>query len=464
MDSTREWRKLDPSNIIESVYDGIFITDGKGVVQLINKGYERISGLKREDLIGDTMSNLEAKGVISQSVSLLVIKEKRPLTIEQRFIATDKIVLVSGNPIFDEKGEIQFVVTSVRDVTEIIQLKDELEETQAQRVLAEHELELIRSYLEEKIQLIAMDKNMVKVIELAKQVAGMDTTVLITGETGVGKNELAQFIHEHSPRADKKFVTVNCAVLPESLVESILFGYEEGSFTGASREGKPGLFEIGDQGTIFIDEIGELSPGLQIKLLRVLEERTFERIGSTKSIEVNIRIVIATNRNLQELVEKKKFREDLFYRINTYPIHIPPLRERPDDILPLARVFLAALNHRYSHDTRISRASEQILKGYSWPGNVRELKNAIERAYILSEKIFISARDLAFLNPTLSVAEITLNKPFSLKEHLLQEEYVIMMRYARELGSFRKAAQALEMEPSTFIRKKQRFEQYFKDR
>lgn len=464
MDSTREWRKLDPSNIIESVYDGIFITDGKGVVQLINKGYERISGLKREDLIGDTMSNLEAKGVISQSVSLLVIKEKRPLTIEQRFIATDKIVLVSGNPIFDEKGEIQFVVTSVRDVTEIIQLKDELEETQAQRVLAEHELELIRSYLEEKIQLIAMDKNMVKVIELAKQVAGMDTTVLITGETGVGKNELAQFIHEHSPRADKKFVTVNCAVLPESLVESILFGYEEGSFTGASREGKPGLFEIGDQGTIFIDEIGELSPGLQIKLLRVLEERTFERIGSTKSIEVNIRIVIATNRNLQELVEKKKFREDLFYRINTYPIHIPPLRERPDDILPLARVFLAALNHRYSHDTRISRASEQILKGYSWPGNVRELKNAIERAYILSEKIFISARDLAFLNPTLSVAEITLNKPFSLKEHLLQEEYVIMMRYARELGSFRKAAQALEMEPSTFIRKKQRFEQHFKDR
>lgn len=464
MDSTREWRKIDPSNIIESVYDGIFITDGKGVVQLINKGYERISGLKREDLIGDTMSNLEAKGVISQSVSLLVIKEKRPLTIEQRFIATDKIVLVSGNPIFDEKGEIQFVVTSVRDVTEIIQLKDELEETQAQRVLAEHELELIRSYLEEKIQLIAMDKNMVKVIELAKQVAGMDTTVLITGETGVGKNELAQFIHEHSPRADKKFVTVNCAVLPESLVESILFGYEEGSFTGASREGKPGLFEIGDQGTIFIDEIGELSPGLQIKLLRVLEERTFERIGSTKSIEVNIRIVIATNRNLQELVEKKKFREDLFYRINTYPIHIPPLRERPDDILPLARVFLAALNHRYSHATRISRASEQILKGYSWPGNVRELKNAIERAYILSEKIFISARDLAFLNPTLSVAEITLNKPFSLKEHLLQEEYVIMMRYARELGSFRKAAQALEMEPSTFIRKKQRFEQYFKDR
>lgn len=193
----------------------------------------------------------------------------------------------------------------MRDVTEMIRLKDELEETHAKRVLAEHELELVRSYLEEKIQMIAVDKNMRRVLELAKQVANMDTTVLITGETGVGKNELAQFIHEQSTRADKKFVTINCALLPESLIESILFGYEEGSFTGASREGKPGMFEIGDQGTIFIDEIGELSPGLQIKLLRVLEERKFERIGSTKSIEVNIRIVIATNKDLRELVKKK---------------------------------------------------------------------------------------------------------------------------------------------------------------
>ncbi len=463
MSNLRDWRKIDFINILEAIYDGVFITDGKGTVLMMNKGYERISGLKRENLIGDTMSNLMATGVISQSVSLLVIKERRQLTIEQRFIATGKIVLVSGTPIFNEEGEVMFVVTSVRDVTEMIHLKDELEETQAQRVLAEHELELIRSYLEEKIQLIAVDKNMMKVLDLAKQVAGMDTTVLITGETGVGKNELAQFLHEQSPRADKKFVTINCALLPESLVESILFGYEEGSFTGASKEGKPGLFEIGDQGTIFIDEIGELSPGLQIKLLRVLEERKFERIGSTKSIEVNIRIVIATNRDLEELVEKRKFRDDLFYRINTYPIHIPPLRERPDDVLPLARAFLASLNHRYAHTTRFSRAAEQILKEYNWPGNVRELKNAIERAYILSEKTLISANDLAFLHPVLSPGSVTMKRNFSLKDYLLQEEYMIMLRYAKELGSYRKAAKALGMEPSTFTKKKQRFEQNLKE-
>lgn len=459
MNNSNKWEKFDFINILEAVYDGVFITDGKGVVQMVNKGYERISGLKRENLIGDTMTNLMKNGVISQSVSLLVIQEKRALTIEQRFIATGKIVLVSGTPIFDEKGEIEFVVTNVRDVTEMIRLKDELEETHAKRVLAEHELELVRSYLEEKIQMIAVDKNMRRVLELAKQVANMDTTVLITGETGVGKNELAQFIHEQSTRADKKFVTINCALLPESLIESILFGYEEGSFTGASREGKPGMFEIGDQGTIFIDEIGELSPGLQIKLLRVLEERKFERIGSTKSIEVNIRIVIATNKDLRELVKKRKFRDDLYYRINTYPIHIPPLRDRPDDVLPLAHVFLASLNHRYSHFTQFSRAAEQILKKYDWPGNVRELKNAIERAYILCDKTLITASDLAFLHPTLSVANMSISNEFSLKDHLAQEEYAIMMRYAKELGSFRKAAKALGMEPSTFTRKKQRFEQ-----
>lgn len=445
--------------IIESVYDGIFITDGNAVVKLMNRSYEKISGLSRDELLGKSMKELVSKGLISNSVSLLVIENKKPMTIEQVF-ATGKHVVVSGNPVFDVDGNIIYVVTSVRDLTEIVKLKDELNLTKQQRNLYQSHLELIQNYLSEDVKIIAVDPKSINVLRLADRVANMDTTVLLTGETGVGKNEIAKYIHNHSHRSGHPFVTINCAMLPESLIETTLFGYEEGAFTGAVRRGKPGLFETANGGTVFIDEIGELPKALQIKLLRVLEDYKFERVGSTHSIDVDIRVLVATNKDLELMIDKGDFRDDLFYRINIYPIHIPELKNRRGDIIPLATLFLEFLNQRYSTRITFSENAIASLLSYEWPGNVRELKNAVERAYIVCNKSNIRSEDLGFLENPSSINNRTKSRTnqLNLKNHLEEQEYTIMMQFLAEYGSMRKAAYALNMDPSTFLRKKNKYE------
>jgi transcriptional regulator with GAF, ATPase, and Fis domain len=224
-------------------------------------------------------------------------------------------------------------------------------------------------------------RNVLGQVEL---VAGADSTVLIQGETGAGKELIARAVHNRSPRREKPFIKLNCAALPRELIESELFGHEKGAFTGAIQQRK-GRFELADQGTLFLDEVGELPLEAQAKLLRVLQEQEFERIGGTRTIRVDVRVVAATNRNLERLVEANQFRIDLFYRLNVFPLTMPPLRERPSDIPPLAEFFLARLAPRLGKPfSGISENALRRLQGYSWPGNVRELQNVIERAAILS--------------------------------------------------------------------------------
>ncbi|MFH2034979.1 MAG: sigma-54 dependent transcriptional regulator, partial [Candidatus Zixiibacteriota bacterium] len=219
-----------------------------------------------------------------------------------------------------------------------------------------------------------------KMMDMISKVAATDTTVLLTGKSGTGKELAAHLVHENSNRKDKPFIPVNCAALTETLLESELFGYEKGAFTGADKR-KLGRFELADGGTIFLDEIGETSPGLQAKLLRVLEERQFVRVGGVDNVEVDVRVVAATNRNLKEEIQRGKFREDLFYRLNVFPINIPSLNERIDDIKPLAEYFLAKKNYPIG---KLSDEVVEIMESYSWPGNIRELKNILERAMILA--------------------------------------------------------------------------------
>lgn len=219
-----------------------------------------------------------------------------------------------------------------------------------------------------------------EIISLSKRVAPLDTTVILLGETGVGKEVFAKYIYQNSSRNDKPFIKVNCGAIPANLVESELFGYEKGAFTGADRNGKMGLFEVADTGTIFLDEVGELPLDMQVKLLRVLQEQEFERIGGRKPVKADVWVLAATNRNLEEMVRQKAFREDLYYRLMIFPIHIPPLRERPADIIPLASLFLSQLNKKYNFKKYFSLISITMMKDYNWPGNIRELRNIVERA------------------------------------------------------------------------------------
>ena len=292
---------VELGNIIEFSFDGIYITDGKAVTLKVNRSYEAITGLKRENLINRSMYELEKEGIISQSSTLKVLKSKKTNTVLQEF-CTGKKALVSSNPIFDDEGNIIMVVTNVRDVTELYELEDELAKHKEIQEKYHSEIEAMRIQYLNLSDIIVKDKAMLDLFEVAKRVATLDTTILIRGETGVGKEEVAKFIHKNSSRNTENFIRINCGAIPTNLIESELFGYVKGAFTGANKEGKPGKFELADGGTIFLDEIGDMPLDTQVSLLRVLQTKSLIRIGGTKPVPVDIRIIAATNKDLWSLV------------------------------------------------------------------------------------------------------------------------------------------------------------------
>ncbi|AKA70748.1 sigma-54 interaction domain-containing protein [Clostridium scatologenes] len=438
-------------NIIECSYDGIYITDGQANTIFLNSAYEKITGMKKEEMLWKNMMDIEKCGYISKSATLMVLKSRKDITIEQKF-KTGKKVMVSSNPIFDEQSNIVMVVTNVRDVTDLYELKEKLEkkENLAQKYYSQ--VEAMRRQLMNFSGIIAEDENMLKILTMCKKVSNVDTTVLLLGETGVGKEEISKYIHKNSKRSDKGFIKVNCGAIPENLIESELFGYEKGAFTGASKEGKIGLFELADSGTIFLDEVGELPLDMQVKLLRVLQEGEIKRVGAVKTIKVNVRVIAATNRNLELMVSKKTFREDLYYRLNVVPITIIPLRERKNDIEPLIVHFLNKFNKKYNFNKSITEGAMQQLKKYKWPGNVRELKNIIERVIIMSSdnKITRSELPIKGSNIDLNIHE----KNCTLKEAIENLEIRLMKNAFEKHGNVRDAAKELGIDPSTFVRKR----------
>lgn len=379
--------------IIEHSFDGIFITDAKANVIRINHAYEVITGLKKEEVLGKNMADLVRNKLISESGSLQVIKTKQPVTLQQCF-RSGKEALVTSSPIFDADGNFIMIVTNVRDLTEIYNLKAVVQEKTAAMDRLAMELEHLQTTSEDNQEIIAKDETTLAAMLLANRVASMDTTVILLGETGVGKEVMARYIFQHSHRAKNSFIKVNCGAIPENLIESELFGYEGGAFTGANKNGKIGLFELANKGTLFLDEIGELPKDMQVKLLRVLQEQEILRVGGTKPVKIDVRIIAATNRNLEEMVKDGTFREDLYYRLTVFPISIPPLRMRKKDIIPLALSFLEKLNQKYQLKKYFTDLSMQLLHEYDWPGNIRELKNIVERAIIISPSDAIKPEDL----------------------------------------------------------------------
>lgn len=446
------------SDILDSSYDGIYITDGRANTIMVNKAYERIAGIKIEELIGRNMNDLVNEGYISQSATLLVLKDRKVNTIEQNF-KTGKKALVTSTPVFNSAGDITMVVTNVRDITELYELKEKLDEKENLTKKYSVELEAMKIELLKNNDLIAMDKKMLDIIQMAIRVAPIDTTVLITGETGVGKEEIAKLIYKNSNRETKQFIKVNCGSIPKTLIEAELFGYERGAFTGANKEGKIGLFEVADGGTIFLDEIGELPLDMQVKLLRVLQDGQFTRVGGVEEITVDVRILAATNRNLEEMVREKLFREDLYYRLNIVPITIPPLRDRRDDIIPLIHYFLNKLNKKYRFKKTISSEALKTLYAYEWKGNVRELRNIIERIMVMSEKDMISKPDLpkSILAWDKVQNVINENEIVPLKQALNKVEKHLLEIAFNTYGNVRDAAKVLEIDPATFVRKRQKY-------
>lgn len=444
--------------IIENSFDGIYITDGNANTVMINHSYEQITGLSKKEVFGKNMKKLVSGGIISQSGSLKAIEERRTVTLMQEF-KTGKKAMITSTPVFDEAGQVDMVVTNVRDLTEIYRLKEKVEEQEQEEEKLRRNLEHVQQCLVTE-NMIAQDKNTLQAVLLAGKVAPLDATVMLLGETGVGKEVFAKHIYQNSSRKDQNFIKVNCGAIPENLIESELFGYEKGAFTGANRNGKMGLFELADKGTIFLDEIGELPLSMQVKLLRAIQEGEIERIGGTKPISIDVRIIAATNRNLEQMMKEGTFREDLYYRLMVFPIQIPPLRERKDDIAPLAEFFLSQFNKKYNFHKKFSESSLCILNEYAWPGNIRELKNIVERAIIISSGDVIDPDVLPIGETRQLKAAKTMRKPVTDLQRELQEIEAGYMEEAYEkYGNVRDAAKSLGMNASTFVRKRKKYQE-----
>ena len=324
--------------IINSTSDGLWICDGEANVLRINPASERLNFIKAEEVVGRNMRELVSEGVFNKSATLEVIRTAGPVNMLQS--RKGRKLVLTGIPVFDENGKLFRVVVNERDITEIDALHGKLEEQEAIRdrfrdQMLEMQLEEVESR-----RVIARSPCMRKALRQAIKLSAVDSTVLILGESGAGKGLIADLVHKYSGRAEKPLVKINCGAIPEPLIEAELFGYEKGAFTGAHTKGKPGYFELADGGILFLDEVAELPLSSQVKLLRVLQEREVERVGGVRRIPIKARILAATHRDLQAMVDRGAFRLDLFYRLSVIPLHVPPLRERSDCILPVLRHYI----------------------------------------------------------------------------------------------------------------------------
>ncbi|MBQ0079907.1 MAG: sigma 54-interacting transcriptional regulator [Eubacterium sp.] len=440
--------------IFENTYDGIFITDRFGRAVLVNKAYERMSGLTRQELIGENIKKMVEQGKLSTSITEEVVSSKDAVTRNQT-LTSGIDVLITGTPLFDEEGEVKHVVTNVRDITELNNLSSKLAAESSRAEL--YQSQLLSASDDENV--ICASMSFSNVLNLATKISKMDSTVLLLGETGTGKEIVAQHIHRNSPRKNRPYIKINCGAIPANLLESELFGYVAGAFTGASSKGKPGMFELADSGTLFLDEIGELPINLQSSLLRVLQDGEVTRVGGTKSKKVDVRIITATNRNLEAMISEGTFRSDLFYRLNVVSINIPPLRERIDDIQPLAEKTLKDLSEKYRMEKSLSPNFIEYLKRQPWPGNIRELKNFIEKQFVLTDGKSINS-------PAPTYAEVPVDSMDVKVNYISDEEELPTYAQAKETmerqlfsramemgGSTYKAAELLKMSQSTFFRK-----------
>jgi len=371
--------------IFHSSSDGIWVCDGNGVVININKASETLNGIRAEDVVGHNIKNLVARKVFDHSVTTRVMTSGKKQTVMQFIPKTGKYLLSTGTPSVTDDGRIALIVVNERDMTELNTLRQEFEESQQVREKYRQELTDMSLLELERNDIVAESAAMRRILQMALKLSHIGASnILILGESGTGKGLLAKLIHKNSSRNTHPLVEINCAALPENLLEAELFGYEKGAFTGADEKGKIGLFELAQGGTLFLDEIGDMPLPLQAKLLKYLDNKEIRRVGGTKSIKVECATIAATNKDLKALVAEKAFRQDLYYRLNSFILQIPPLRERREDVAGLTRFYLSEANRTYHCAKTIGPRAMRSLQEYRFPGNVRELRNILENAVVMS--------------------------------------------------------------------------------
>jgi len=446
--------------LLESSYDGIWITDHVGKILFANSANAKLLGVPRSELENKTTQELQDEGAFQTSAILEALQTRQQVSRVCNNPRTCLTVLATATPVFNEAGDIQYIFNNVRDITALNEMRESLQDKDEIIRQQNSQLETMKLRLGVGT-IVANSKAFTQVVELARRAATFDgATVLILGESGTGKEVISELIVNTSPRKDKPYLQINCGAIPENLIESELFGYEKGAFTGADAKGRKGLFEAANGGTVFLDEIGDLPLHMQVKLLRVLQQRRIVRVGGTETVNLDVRIIAATNKDLKQMVNEGRFREDLYYRLNVVPIEIPPLRDRKEDILPLVNHFLTVANRKYHTNKSIYSDTIDVLESYSWPGNVRELENLMENLVIttpgdiirrenLSERLKFSTENRGFTEDT---------EVITLKETVERAEYMAIQKAIRQCGSIRKAAVALGVDPSTIVRKQQNYQ------
>lgn len=455
----REVLKQYYAQLFDLLQDGMYVSDRQGWTLMVNTSYERLTGIKASEVVGRNVFDLRRNGLFNVIVNPDVVATGKVVTSIQE--VNGRRVVLKGHPILGRTGEVELVVTFVRDVSHIDRL---LREVASQRNLVESYQRQIASLDPEAVfqdgGMIAVSKPSIAVRELLDNIAPTDAAVLILGETGVGKDVVARRLQAKSLRADKVFLKVDCSAIPESLMESELFGYEAGAFSGARAKGKMGFFEKASGGTLFLDEVGELALPMQTKLLRAIQDQEIIRVGSTTVTPIDIRIIAATNKELEEEVKRGRFRSDLYYRLKVAVLRILPLRQRRDDILPLAKVYLQRFNQKYGKNLAFTNKAEKALLNYEWPGNVRELENAIHSVVVTTSRPVVTCGDLpagmasrcSSLGGEPAVRCNGLGER-SLKEMVRDFEQRLISEALEVYGSVAKAAEALGVNRCTLFRK-----------
>jgi TyrR family helix-turn-helix protein len=424
----QEERQQELVATVQAVSDGVVVVREEGVVFGLNPAAERILAISEQDAVGMDAAAVLGTDRLTRGTASFDNEEVRVQTPRGRLH-----YVASGRALGDGRG----VVLALKSIQQARELAHSLTRPRAVGFA----------------DITGKSRIMADVIRLAEAASRVDATVLLQGESGTGKEIFARAIHSGSGRARGPFVPINCAALPESLLESELFGYEEGSFTGAKRGGKQGIFEFAAGGTVFLDEIGEVPGHLQAKLLRVLQEGRVRRVGAREEVPVDVRVIAATNRNLRAMVMERQFRDDLYYRLNVIPIVIPPLRERREDIDVLVEELLSRWSQRFGRPVpQVAPEALHRLREHSWPGNVRELENAIERALVLTQVGEIRPEHL-MLEGAAPVGGPVPGTQGGLKERLAEAERQILAEVVERTGSARRAAQALGVSHTTILNK-----------
>jgi len=445
--------------IFDSSFDEIFVIDGNGIVQRINKAGETNYGVKTDYFIGQNIFELEKQGYFSPSVTRMVFEKRKRVTTTQK-TRSGKELIVTGNPVFDEHGNIIRIVINSRDISELSSLRQRLMETERLAEAYRKQVMQLESGRTLNKEFIARSQHMINLLDLVDKVAKVDSTVLITGESGVGKGLIASRIHQLSNRSKGPFISINCGAIPENLLESELFGYVPGAFTGANKGGKKGLVQAADGGTVFLDEVAELPLNLQVKLLHVIQQKSVTPVGSTTPESVDVRFIAATNRNIKEMVREGTFREDLFYRLNVIPIEIPPLRQRREDIIPLVEHCLSAINEKYGMIKKLAPETRDYLERYNWPGNVREIENLVERFTVTADTVEILPShlpDYVLNHSSNRDKKIYVPQLCPLEDAVQEVEKQLIEKAFQTYGNTYRMAEALGINQSTVVRKMKKY-------